>query len=182
VGYERVEASLNKVAEQCKEQQKQAALALQLMDRDDKRDHTIFLAWDLLMKLTGSIIKVVLHMGDNVKPGQKLVIQVLLKTIRTSTNINKWNGMFGCHWGKAFLKFLLLKLKERTHCECECENTLMCDPSFVSGNITAYHLVVVDSVDLNELETPDVPNQGTQKTDSGAEAETGTTDIGTMDY
>ena len=170
VGYERVEASLNKVVEQCKEHQKEAALALQLMDRDDKRNHTIFLAWDLLMKLTGSIIKVVLHFGDSVKPGQKLIIQVLLKTIRT--NINKWNGMFGCHWGNAFLV-----LKERT----QCENTLACDPSFVSDNITVYDLVdSVDLMDLSDMEMPDVPNPGFQKADSGAEAKTGTTDTGTM--
>ncbi len=162
VGYKRVEASLNKVVEQCKEQQKQAALALQLLDRYDKRDHTIRLAWNLLMKLTESIIKVVLQMAEDHKPAQILVVQAMLKTIRTNKDVMSWYGMFGCQWGKAFLV-----LEEIT----KCENTLLCDPSFVSNNIAAYR--ITGNEESSDLSMPATSGTGATAAEAGTQTEIG---------
>ena len=155
VGYKSVEASLNKVVDQCKAKYREAAIALERMDRDDKRNHTISLVWKLLMKLTSSVIKLGLKMEDDVKPDQKLVIQVLLKTIRDNVSCD---GMFGCHWGHAFKV-----LEEIT----KCTNTLISDPHFVVWNIGDY-TPLDDDGDQSDLEKPYIPIEGTQKAKSGA--------------
>lgn len=174
MGYKRVEDSLNKVVEQCKAKQKEATLALERLDRDDKRNHTITLAWKLLMKLTSGVIKLGLRLGDKVKPDQKLVIQVLLQTIHD--NSNEWDGMFGCHWGYAFMV-----LNEITGYRI----TLISNPHFVDFQIGEYSSPT-DTGDLSDLEKPDTSNSGTQGAENGAKrvktAECGVmTDISTME-
>jgi len=97
MAFKSVESSLDKIVERTKKSQIQAALAVQRLSRDQKRDHTIFLVWKLLMMIARCTINSV----TGSKPDDNLVVYVLMVVVHDKQTTFK--AMFDCEWGEALL-------------------------------------------------------------------------------
>jgi len=96
MAFKSVDSSLDKIVERTKKSQIQAALAVQRLSRDHKRDHTILLVWKLLMKIARCAIT-----ATGSKPDDNLVVYVLMVVVRDKQTTFK--AMFDCAWGEALL-------------------------------------------------------------------------------
>lgn len=114
MAFKSVDSSLDKIVERTKKSQIQAALTVQRLSRDQKRDHTIFLVWKLLMR----IARCAINSATGSKPDDNLVVYALMVVVHDKQTTFK--AMFDCEWGEALLVLdeqimRLPKLKDDPH-------------------------------------------------------------------
>lgn len=99
MAYKSLVTSLDKDVDKCKQSITKATVAVQHLSRDNKRQHTISLAWNVLLKITRCTLRLVI----NSKPSDILTYQSVVEMISREYIMEP--SLFGCHWGLA-LKIL----------------------------------------------------------------------------
>ena len=144
VGINAVEASLKKVVVECKQAQRNAAIALQQLERDAAREHTITCVWKLMLRITNIVIKTGLHLDG--RPDRDLATQILLHTVKSISDEGEMT-MMGCSWSLAL--DVLIK-----HDIMGKNPTLLSDPSFVEDRSMRYAITTQSDDPIEILKAP----------------------------
>ena len=163
-GFNAVEASLTKVVVECKQAQRNAAIALQQLERDAAREYTITCVWKLMLRITNIVIKTGLNLEG--RPDHELATQIFLHTVKCIADEGVMT-MMGCSWSLAL--DVLIK-----HDILGKDPTLLSDPSFVEDRSMRYTITQADDpIEILKAPfsfrpvtvNPMAPSKGTQTCD-----------------